>query len=187
MIQLILFLFVAAVLLASLLLLARRSSRPEGGAGALVEARQALTCLQTGLLQPEIVSRFFAAEDFEFVASAGAPEVYALFCRERQKIVLTWLAQVRAQVQALRRFHLGAARFYARLSFHSEAALAIDFARLLITCRALQVLVYLGGPRIAPKTIGAAAAAGLRICGAYQDALAFLSAPPPVADRSIAS
>jgi hypothetical protein len=187
MIQLILFLLVAALLLASLLLLARRSSRAEGGAEALVEARQALTYLQTGLLPPEIIGRFFASEDFEFVASAGAPGVYSLFCHERQKIVLAWLAQVRMQVNALRRFHLGAARFYARLTLRSEVALAADFASLLITCRVLQVLVYLGGPRIAPNTIGAAAAAGLRICDAYQEALAFLSARPPAVNRSIAS
>lgn len=187
MIQLILFLFVAAVLLGSLLLLARRNSRPEGGAEALVEARQALTHLQTGLLPPEIVGRFFAADDFEFVASAGGPGVYSLFCRDRQKIVLAWIAQVRMQVKALRRFHLGAARFYARLELRSEVALAMDFASLLVACRTLQVLVYLGGPRVAPRTIGAAAAAGLRICEAYAEALAFLSARPPAVDRSLAS
>jgi hypothetical protein len=187
MIQLILFLLVATVLLVSLLLLARRSSRAEGGAEALVEARQALTYLQTGLLPPQIVGRFFAAEDFEFVASVGAPGVYSLFCLERQKIVLAWLAQVRMQAKALRRFHLGAARFYARLSLRSELGLAMDFASLLITCRTLQVLVYVGGPRVAPRTIGAAAAAGLRICDAYEEALAFLSARPPAVNRSAAS
>jgi hypothetical protein len=146
-----------------------------------------LTYLQTGLLGPEIVGRFFAADDFEFVASAGAPGVYSVFCRDRQKIVLAWLAQVLMQVKALRRFHLGAARFYARLGLRSEVALAMDFASLLIACRALQVFVYLGGPRVAPRTLTAAAAAGLRICGAYEEALAFLSARAPVANRSIAS
>lgn len=185
--QLILFLFVAALLLASLLLLARRSSRAEGGAEALVEARQALTYLQTGLLPPELVSRFFAIEDFEFVASAAPPAVYSVFCRERQKIVLAWLGQVRLQIKTLRHFHLGAARFYARLGLRSEVALAMDFASLLLTCRALQVLVYFGGPRVAPRTIGAAAAAGLRICQAYEEALAFLSTRPPAINRSIAS
>lgn len=187
MFQLIVFLAIGALLFASLLLLARGSTRSEGSAEALVEARQALTYLQTGLLPAEIVSRFFAAEDFNFVASAATPAVYSTFCRDRQKIVLGWLGQVRMQVKALRRFHLGAARFYARLGFRSEVVLAVDFASLLITCRALQVLVYLGGPRIAPKTIGAAAAAGLRICEAYEGALAFLSAQQPAVNRSIAS
>jgi hypothetical protein len=186
MIQLVLFLFIAVALLASLLLLARRGSRPEGGAEALVEARQALDYLQTGLLLPDTVRRFFDDQDFEFVAST-TPAVYSLFCRERQKIVLAWLNQVHLQVRTLRRFHLGAARFYARLGLRSEVALAMDFASLLITCRILQVLVYLGGPRIAPKTVGAAASAGLRICNAYEKALAFLSAPAGVVNRSIAS
>ncbi len=187
MLQLILFSAIGVLLFASLLLLARRGSGAEGGAQALVEARQALTYLQTGLLPPEIVSRFFASEDFDFVASAATPAVYSLFYRERQKIVIAWLGQVRLQAKTLRRFHLGAARFYARLGLRSELALAVDFASLLIACRALQVLVYLAGPRVAPNTIGTAAAAGLRICGAYDEALAFLSARRPVIDRPIAS
>ena len=187
MFQLILFSAIGLLLFASLLLLARRGSGAQGGAEALVEARQALTRLQTGLLPPEIVSRFFAAEDFDFVASAATPRVYSVFCHERQRIVFAWLDQVRMQVKALRRFHLGAARFYARLGFRSEVALAMDFASVLIVCRALQVLVYFGGPQVAPRTMGAAAAAGLRICEVYEEALAFLSARQPVNHRSIAS
>lgn len=186
MIQLILFLFIGVLLLASLLILARRSGRPEGGAESLVEARQALKHLQSGLLPTELVDRFFAAEDFEFVASAAPPDVNALFRRERKKIVLAWIGQVRQQIRSLRRFHLGAARFYSRLSLGSEMALAMDFAKLLITCRALQLLVYVGGARVAPRMIAATAAVGWRICDVTERALAFLKVPSQ-AERSIAS
>lgn len=186
MIQLILFLFIGLLLLASLLVLARRSGRPEGSAEALVEARQALKHLQSGLLPSELVDRFFAAEDFEFVASAAPPAVNALFQRERKKIVLAWIGQVRQQIRSLRRFHLGTARFYSRLSFRSEMVLAMDFARLLITCRALQLLVYVGGARTAPRMIRATAAVGWRICDVTERALAFLTVPSQV-ERSIAS
>ncbi len=187
MIGLILFLAIGVLLFASLLLLARRGSRPEGGAEALVEARQALTHLQTGLLPTELVSRFLAPEDYEYVASAAPRTVYARFCRDRKVIVLGWIEQVRQQIKILRRFHLGAARFYAKVGLRSEFFLAVDFASLLIACRALQILVYLGGPRVAPHMLGATAAAGLRICRAYDEALAFLTALPPIASRSIAS
>ncbi|MGH9560241.1 MAG: hypothetical protein ACRD3S_02205 [Terracidiphilus sp.] len=187
MIQLILFIFLGVLLFASLLILARRGSRPEGGAEALVEARQTLTQLQTGLLPPELVARFFAAHDFEYVASAAPSAANALFRRERKRIVLEWIGQVRRQIRNLRRFHLGAARFYARLGFNSELGLAMDFASLLITCRVLQILVYIGGPLVAPRMVSTTAAAGLRICEVYEEALAFLTAPAPVADRSIAS
>lgn len=186
MIQLILFLAIGALLLGSLLVLARRGSRPEGGAEALVEARQALTQLQTGLLPPELVGRFLAADDFEFVAAHAPRPVYELFCHERKKIILAWLGQVRHQIKALRRFHLGAARFYARMGLRSEIALALDFARLLMACRALEMLVYFGGPRIAPRMLGATAAAGRRICEVYEQALAFLTVPANATNRSVA-
>jgi hypothetical protein len=187
MIQMILFLFIGAVLFASLLLLARRGSRPEGGAGALIAARQALTQLQTSLLPPETVDRLMAVEDFEFVASAAPGPVTSLFCRQRKRIVLAWIQQVRRQIKSLRQFHLGAARFYARLSFWSEVSLAIDFASLLIACRALQILVWIGGPLAAPRMAGATAAAGLRICEVSEQALAFLNAPNPPLERTLAS
>lgn len=187
MIQLILFLFIGAVLFASLLLLARRNSRPEGGAEALVVARQALNHLQTSLLPPEIVDRLMAVEDFEFVAFAAPGPVNRVFRHQRKKIVLAWIHQVRNQIKSLRRFHLGAARFYARLSFRSEVSLAIDFASLLIACRALQILVWIGGPLAAPRMAGATAAAGLRICEISEHALAFLNAPNPPLERPLAS
>lgn len=187
MIQLILFLAIGALLFVSLLILARRGSHPEGGAEALVQARQALTHLHDNLLPPELIGRFLSAEDFQYVASAAPPDAHALFYRERRKIIIAWLGQVRCQIKILRRFHLGAARFYARMGLRSEVALAIDFASILLTCRALQILVYFGGPRIAPQMVGATVATGLRICEAYDSALAFLTAPAPIEDRSIAS
>ncbi len=187
MIELILFLAVGVLLFGSLLLLTRRGPRPEGGAEALVEARQALTYLETSLLPTPLVSRFLAPEDYEFVASVAPRAVYFRFCRERRGIVLGWIGQVRHQIKILRRFHLGAARFYARVGLRSELFLAMNFASLLIACRALQILVYVGGPRVAPRMLGTTAASGLRICRAYEEALAFLASPPAIASRSIAS
>lgn len=187
MIQLILFLAIAALLVALLVVLSRRGSRAEGGAEALVEARQALTQLQTGLLPPKLVHRLFATEDFEYVTSAAPPGARANFYRERKMVELAWVSQIRQQLRTLRRFHLGAARFYARMGVRSELALATDFATLLIACRAMQILIYLGGPQVAPRLVGATLEAGQRICQAYEQALAFLSSPAPAVDHSIAS
>jgi hypothetical protein len=186
MIQLILFLALGALLFVSLLILARRGSRPEGAAEALVGARQALNHLQSGLLPAELVERIFAADDFEFVASAAPRSVQVLFWRERKKIALAWIAQLRRQIRNLRRFHLGAARFYSRLGIRSEMALALDFMILLIICRTLQLLVYLGGPRVAPRMIGTTATAASRICEVSEKSLAFLSVPDSLAGRTAA-
>jgi hypothetical protein len=187
MLQLIIFLFVGALLVASLVLLARRGDGPEGGAEVLVRTRQALTQLQTNLLSPEVAARFSSVEDFEYVSGAAPAGVYNLFCSERKKIMLAWIEQVRQQCHTLLRFHFGAARFYTRLSFRSEVFLAMDFASLLAACRALQILVYFGGPLAAPRLMGAVAAAGLRICGSSERALAFLNSPEPPIESSIAS
>jgi len=185
--QLILLLIIGALLVALLILVARLGSGPEGGAEALVRARQALTQLQTNLLTAELVDRFSSADDYEFVASSAPPSVNSSFRRERKKVMLAWIRQIQQQTASLLRFHLGAARFYTRLSFHSEVSLAMDFGSLLITCRTLQILVRFGGPRVAPSIVRVAAAAAARICEVSESALAFLTAPEPPVERSIAS
>ncbi|MGA3292665.1 MAG: hypothetical protein ABSE45_01640 [Candidatus Acidiferrales bacterium] len=175
MIQLVFFLFVGALLLSSLFLLGRRGSRAEGNSQVLVEARQALNTLQGGLLPRDLVTRIFAKDDFEYVDSIGCKPVHELFAVERRKIALSWVNQVRAQVLTLRRFHLGAARFYSRLGLRREIGVAWQFANLLLACRALQVLFYLGGPYAAPRVVGTTAAVAARLCAASEKSLAFLN------------
>lgn len=186
MIQLILFLLVAVLLLVSLLFLARRTPRAEGGGPALIEARQALNALQLGLLPRELVRRIFAQEDFEYVIAETPERIRALFLSERKRIALSWVHQVHEQILSLRRFHLGSARLYARLSFRTEMALALDFAGLLFACRSLQVLVYLRGPYAAPRMIGITAAAAAHVCEISEKSLAFLNPayPNKFGDRS---
>ena len=187
MIQLIFFLFVGALLLSSLFFLARRGSRAEGNAQVLVEARQALNALQVGLLPHELVGRIFADDDREYVASAAPGPVYELFLNERKKVALSWVKQVRAQVLSLQRFHLGAARFYTRLSLRTEIEFACHFTALLIVCRALQCLVYVAGPFAAPRMVGTTAAVAARVCEISEKSLAFMNPVQfgPLANRSI--
>jgi hypothetical protein len=175
MIQLILFLFVGALLFSSIFFVSRRNPQTEGTSKVLVEARQALSALQVGLLPPELVGRIFAREDFEYVLSQTPKHVQELFCRERKKIALAWVDQVRSQIGTLKRFHLGAARYYAKLNFRTEMELAFDFAALLLACRALQVFLYVRGPYAAPRMVQATAAAAARLCGVSERALAFLT------------
>lgn len=186
MIQLILFLLVGALLLISLLFLVRRSPRAEGGGRALAEARQALNSLQIGLLPPELVGRIFAKDDLEYVTSVAPEGIREMFVRERKSVALSWLNQVRKQIVSLRRFHLGAARFYSRLSFRAELTLALDFAALSFACRVLQVLMYLRGPYVAPRMIGITMVTAARVCEISEKSLAFLNPayPSRFADRS---
>lgn len=175
MIQLMPFLLVGALLLVSLYFFARPTQRAEGSAGALVEARQALNTLQSGLLPPELVGRIFARNDLDYVESSTSKEIRDLFLEERTKIALSWVSRVRKQVLTLKSFHLGSARFYARLNPRTELALAVDFAALLFACRALQVFLYLRGPYAAPGIVVSTAASATRVCKISQDSLAFLT------------
>jgi hypothetical protein len=160
-------------------LLARRRPRTEGGAQAIVEARQALSALQSGLLPPELVERIFAPEDLEYVVSHAPPAVHKLFLDERKQVALSWARQVRAAILHLRRFYLGQARLYAGLELRTEIKLAIDFGLLLFACRALELAIYWRGAYAAGRMVGATTLAATRICTISEKALAFLNPPAP--------
>ncbi len=177
MIQLLFFLFIGVALLSSLLFLSRRGGpRAEGDSGVLLEARGALDALQGGLLPEELVQRIFARDDLDYLISLAAPKrVRDLFVTERKKIALSWIGQVRCQVSSLKRFHTGAARSYAQLGLRAELELACHFAALLVACRALRVAIYVGGPYVAPRMVGATATAAAKICTISEQSLGFLN------------
>jgi hypothetical protein len=190
-IQLLFFLLIGAALLSSLLFLSRHgSSRAEGDSGVLLEARRALDALQGGLLPEELVQRIFARDDLDYLISLAAPKsVRDLFVMERKKVALSWISQVRCQVSSLRRFHVGAARTYAQLGLRTEFQLACDFAALLFVCRALGLAVYVGGPYVAPRMVGATAIAAAKICTISEQSLGFLNPVQlkPLANDSLPS
>jgi hypothetical protein len=178
MIQLVLFLAVAALLFLALIFLARRGARAEGGGEALVEARQALNHLQADLLPPELVARIFAKDDFEYVALAGPKRVRRMFLAERTRIAGLWVGEVRRQVANLRRFHLGTARHYSRLSLRKETELAVNFAVLLFACNVLHVLIRVRGPLAAIGMVRTTAAAAERVSTISEKGLAFMNPAP---------
>lgn len=186
MIQLLFFLLIGVALLSSLLFLARRGGpRAEGDSRVLLEARKALDALRGGLLPEELVQRIFARGDLDYIISSGVPKrVHDLFIGERKKIALSWIQQVRCQVSSLKRFHVGAARSYAQLGLRTELELACHFAALLVVCRTLHLAVYVGGPYVAPRMVGATAAAAAKICAISEQSLAFLN---PVQVKPFAS
>jgi hypothetical protein len=176
-IQLILFLLIGVVLFVALFVLARRSARVEGSAQVLIEARQALNTLQSGLLPPEIVERVFAKDDYDYVLSSSPRRIHGLFLKERKRIALCWVNQIRVAILSLKQFHLRSARLYSKLSFQTELRLAVEFAFLLGTCRVLQILLYVRGPYAAPYVVGAMAAGAAKVCEISEKSLAFLKAP----------
>ncbi len=179
MILLVLFVALGAGLLVLIYLFVRSPEpRAEGGAQALVQARHALSSLQTGLLPAELVERVFAKDDLCFVASAAGVKVQELFLRERKRLALSWVAQVRRQVLSLKDFHSGQSRLYARLDVRTEIGLALSFASLLVLCRVLQATFYVRGPYAAPRMVGVAITAAAKVCTVFERSLAFLPRTP---------
>jgi hypothetical protein len=175
-----LFLYVAlgVGLLVFLWALARRKGAPVEGCGLqFVEARQALRTLQFGLLPENLIARIFDPEDFRYVTAASPEEIGKLFLQERSRISLMWVRRVRSEIRNLMHFHLAYSRLHAKLSLLTEVRLALDFALLLLACRALRILLYLRGPYGARAVVRVLTAAAGRVCAASEKSLAFLSPP----------
>jgi hypothetical protein len=174
-IALIFSLLLGLALIALLIVLARRNSTAEGSAPALLEARLALQTLQDGLLPAELLERIFSRQDFAYIVSAAPKEVQELFLQERRKVALVWVSRVRRQILSLWHFHLSRSRFEPQMNLAAELGLAIQFTTLLLECRGLQFVLYVGGPYAAPQLVGATAEAAARVCSISEKALAFLS------------
>lgn len=159
-----------------LLVLLRRPSHPEGSAEALLGAKHALRALQLELLPPELVERFFARSDFEYVLSSAPAAIHRQFLEERKRIALSWVNQVRQQLKSLQDFHFGHSRHFVRLSLSSEIGFACEFVILRMECRALNLLFYLRGPYRAPRLAAKLAAAAAQLCATSEISLAFLNA-----------
>lgn len=176
MFQLLFFLIIGVLLFAFLFLLARRG-RAEGGARALVGARQALCTLRSELLPHNLVDRIFARDDLDYVLSLRSPSAETVFFTQRKRIALMWVDRIQAQIRHLRHLHLGSARFYARLEFKTELSLAWSFTVLLVSCRALQFAIIVGGPYAAPAIVGTVTQAAGHVCEISARSLAFLTGP----------
>jgi hypothetical protein len=178
MIGLLLYLALGLGLLVFLWALARRKGAPVEGCGQqFVEARQALRTLQFGLLPENLIERIFDPEDFRYVTAASPAEIKELFLRERKRISLMWVRRVRSEIRNLMHFHLAYSRLHAKLSLLTEIRMALDFALLLLTCRALRILLYLRGPYGAQSVVGVLTSAAGRVCAASEKSLAFLNPP----------
>jgi hypothetical protein len=172
----------AGLFLLLLLAMVRRPSRPEGSANALLGARHALRALQVSVLPAEVVERFLARDDLNYVLAAAPVSIQQLFLQERKRIVLAWITQVRQQITNLQDFHFGHSRHFVHMSLTTEIGLAWEFAVLRMECRALYLLVVLRGPYGAPLIAGKMAAAAARLCSISEESLAFLA---PAEGRAI--
>jgi hypothetical protein len=173
-VSLIFFSLIGVGLLLLLVVVARRAARAEGSGQALVHAKQALQALQGDLLPADLVQRIFGRQDFDYIVASAPHDVQRLFLQERKRVAVCWAQQVHAGVLRLMNFHLLQARFYAQLSVETEVKLALNFAALLLACRAMQAALYLGGPFAVPSVVGRTVGSAARLCESSGKSLAFL-------------
>lgn len=174
MMQLLLFLAIGFAFLFFLWAFVGRKPAVEGSARTLLEAGQALSALQQGLLPAATLDRIFSKSDYEYISAMREPRLEELFLDERKMIALLWLGQIHKQILCLRQFHLGAARLYARVSMATELRLAAEFLSLLIACRAMRLAIYFQGPYAAPRLIARLAMAAHTACAASEATVAML-------------
>jgi hypothetical protein len=176
MIELLLFVAVGLGLLVLLFLVMRRPpGAAEGAAGALVAAKHSLQVLQKGLLPAHLVERIFGTQDLEYVTSLKSKDLQHLFLRERKWMALAWVRQVRTQILSLKEFHTSRSRMFAGMSRTTELSVALDFARIQIECRLLQLLVRWRGPYAAPRLVRQTATAATGLCAVLDESLGFLT------------
>jgi hypothetical protein len=166
----------AGIVVSLFLVLYFLAQRASTGVGVekLVRARSALDILQDNLLPGELVGRIFARGDLDYVSAQGMPQLKELLVRERKKTAILWVSEILKQIRDLRKFHLGTARFYSRLSMRSEIRLAFDFLALICICRVLQLAIYFRGPYAAPRMVGRLAEVGSSVCSTSEKAMDFL-------------
>jgi hypothetical protein len=183
MIGLIISLLVVVALIAVLVLSARGRNAPTavGSGQEIVEAREALDRLQTGLLPAEFVERIYDRADLEYVIKSAPREVQKQFIAERKRIAIAWIERVREEIRELWNFHLRESRRHAAMSVRSEIALAFDFYSLLAACRILQLFVQIRGPYAVPGIVRGTMAAAERVCEASERSLAVLTPPASIA------
>ncbi len=148
----------------------------EGSAQQLREARQTLDSLQFGLLPNDLVHQNLCKRRLGVRAPGRAAAGFSRSFFQNAKIIsLAWVRRVRGAIVSLMRFHRGHARLYAQLSLSTEVLLAVNFARLLMVCRLLEIALYLRGPYAAPGMVRTVATAAGRVCTISEKSLVFLN------------
>jgi len=176
MIQLLLFIAVAAGLLILVVLVLRRPAVPaEGSAGALVEAKRTLDSLQLDLLPHEVVDRMFGSRDLAYVKSLGSQDLSDLFVAERKRLALAWIVSVQRQVAVLREFHVSRARMFTQMSRLKEVSVALEFVVVDFRCHALRMLIRWRGAYAAPNLVRRTATTAGRVCAVVDQSLSFLT------------
>jgi hypothetical protein len=95
---------------------------------------------------PEVVSRIFSGQDWDFVAATHAEPLKKFFQWERKSVALLWVQETSTGIKEIIREHSALARRSENLEFTTELQIFFQYARLRMICVLLFALIALGGP-----------------------------------------
>lgn len=126
-----------------LLFWALRAKSPALGSQETPES-QLLDALE---IRPQMMAhQIFDDRDWNFVREAAPTEERPLFLRDRKRVALIWLEEMRKQVAEVMWLHRQAARRATDLSATLELQIAANYFAFLFCWRAMQIGIHLRGP-----------------------------------------
>jgi hypothetical protein len=95
---------------------------------------------------PVFVGRIFSPLDWRYVHGMKSPDIEKLFRKERRTVALVWVQQTSLAIRRVMREHAAIARQSSNLEPATELKIFMQFAALLVTCRAIRLGIDLAGP-----------------------------------------
>ena len=93
-----------------------------------------------------IVDRIFGAGDWHFVRAHASKQIQGLFLKERRRVALCWLSEVRGCARDAMRFHLVHAGKSGEIVPMLELRLAANYVVLRARCEFIALILVLWGP-----------------------------------------
>jgi hypothetical protein len=93
-----------------------------------------------------LLARCLSSEDLEFVTERKSSQLLHLFVRERRRLAVGWLRQIRREASRLYRLHVRSVRYAADLRPAAEAKLLLAVILFSVVYGAMLLAVELYGP-----------------------------------------
>ena len=103
-----------------------------------------------------VVDQIFGAADWHFVRAHASKQIQGLFLKERRRIALCWLSEVRGRARDAMRFHLVHAGKSGKIVPMLELRLATNYVVIQARCEFIALILVLWGPVAVRRMVGSA-------------------------------
>jgi len=135
------------------LLLQSLKSRIDRRAVTIDDFCKARGLLDSVFFETAAIKRILSTEDMEFISRSGAEDVRRLFLKERKTLALQWLRMTQRRLAHLMDLHLRLASYTYDPRPKIELKLSAKYLNLIVASHIVLLLLWLGGPFKATRTI----------------------------------